>query len=405
MTRNRAHAVLFLVAALCLSAALPGVVAGQNNVTLTVTVVDGNGNTVSNVDISATWEDGGGPVNETTRSNGQALVDVPEGANVSISVHDDDYVRNTPYEIEGASTGEVEVRVAQSGSATIDVVDAQGGVGGAIVQLRHDGNLVVNQRTGSDGTLETRDIEQGDYEVTVWKQGYLRNKTDLTVDGDVNQQVRIEQDSRLLKVTVKDDHFSPPRAVADASVEVAGVGTVSTLSNGETTIQVPVNSKYDVTVTKDGYETNATSVRVKEATQNATLTIQRTDAITLEPSNGRVVVGESVRVTVTDEYGDPVPGADVAIGGESAGQTNDDGVASVSIDSAGTHNLTATSGDLEATATVEGVQAGGDEETATESETPATGTTTETSDFSGPGFTLAGALAALVATGLLLRRD
>lgn len=405
MTRNRAPIALFLVAALCLSAAVPGVVAGQNNVTLTVTVVDGNGDTVSDVDISATWEDGGGPVEETTRSNGQALVDVPEGANVTISVNDDNYVRNAPLEIEDASTREVEVRVAQSGSATIDAVDAQGGVGGAIVRLYHDGNLVVNQRAGSDGTFATRDIEQGDYEVRVWKQGYLRNTTELTVDGDVSQQVRIRQDSRLLQVTVRDDHFSPPRAVAEANVEVQGVGTVSTLSNGETTIQVPVNSKYDVTVTKDGYESNTTSIRVREGAETANLTIQRTDAIDLEPANERVVVGESVRVTVTDEYGDPVSGVDVNLDGESAGQTNDDGVASVSVESAGTHNLTATSGDLEANATVEGVQAGGDEETATESTTGDEETATDTSDFSGPGFTVVGALVAILATGLLLRRD
>lgn len=404
MTRNRAHVALFLVAALCLSAAVPGVVAGQNNVTLTVTVVDGNGDTVSNVDIAATWEDGG-PVEETTRSNGQALVDVPEGANVTISVDDDSYVRNAPLEITDASTREVEVRVAQSGSATIGVVDAQGSVGGSIVQLYHDGNLVVNERAGSDGTLATRDIEQGDYEVRVWKRGYLRNTTELTVDGDVSQQVHVRQDSRLLQVNVRDDHFSPPQTVAEANVEVQGVGTVSTLSNGETTIQVPVNSKYDVTVTKDGYESNTTSLRVREEAQTANLTIQRTDAIDLEPANRRVVVGETVRVTVTDEYGDPVSGADVNIDGESAGQTSDDGVASVPVESAGTHDLIATSGDLEANATVEGVQAGGDEETETDPATTENETTTETSDFSGPGFTLVGALVALVATGLLLRRD
>lgn len=405
MTSKRSHAILFLVAAVCLSAAFPGVVAGQNNVTLTVTVVDGNGDPVSDVDLSATWEDGGGPVNETTRSNGQALVDVPEGANVSIAVHDADYVRNAPMKVEDASTRDVEVEVAQSGSATIDVVDAQGSVGSAIVQLSSEGTLVVNKRTGSDGTLTTRDIEQGEYEVRVWKGGYLKNTTTLTVDGDVSQQVRIEQDSRLLQVNVRDDHFSPPQSVANANVKVEGVGTVSTLSNGETTIQVPVNSKYDVTVTKDGYESNTTSVQVAESAATANLSIQRTDAISLEPANQRIVVGESVRVTVTDEYGDPVSNAEVSIAGESASQTNDEGVTSVPIESAGMHNLTATSGDLEATASVEGVQVGGDEATATASATEATGTDPAPSDLAGPGFTVVGAVVALIATGLLLRRD
>lgn len=407
MTRNSAHAAVLLVAALCLSAAVPAVAAGQSNVTLTVTVVDGNGDTVSNVDIAATWKDGGGPVEETTRSNGQVLLDVPDGANVTLSVDDADYVRNEPLEIEDASTREVEVRVAESGSATIDVVDAQGAVGGSIVQMYTDGNLVVNQRTGSDGTLQTRDIEQDEYDVHVWRKGYLRNTTELTVDGDVSQEVRLEQDSRLLQVTVRDDHFSPPEPVPDVSVEVEGVGTVSTLSNGETTIQVPVNSKYDVTVTKDGYEANTTSVRVREEAETANLTIQRADAITLDVANERVVVGESVRVTVTDEYGDPVSNAEVSIEGESAGQTDDDGVTSIPVDDAGTHNLTATSGDREAMASVEGVQVGGDDATESPTGTATAAnetTTTDPSDFSGPGFSLVSAIVALVAVGLLGRR-
>jgi|AntDeeMinimDraft_4_1070355.scaffolds.fasta_scaffold00333_2 PGF-CTERM protein len=403
MIPTRVHAAVFLVAALCLSVGAPAVVAAQSNVTLTVTVVDQDGDAVSGVDISATWDDGG-PVDETTRSNGQALVDVPEGANVTLSVDDEDYVRNAPLEIQDAEAGDVEVQVAEAGSATVDVVDAQGSVGNAKVQLYQGGDRIADARTGSDGSFTTRDIEQGDYEVRVWKEGYLRNSTDLTVDGDVTHEVRVSQDSRLLQVTVSDDHFSPPQAVANASVRVGGVGTVSTLSNGEATVQVPVNARYDVTVTRDGYETNETSVRVREEAETANLTIQRTDAINLDVANQRVVSGESVRVTVTDEYGDAVSGADVAIDGDSAGQTNDDGELTLTVEGAGTHNLTATSGDLEATASVEGVGADGEEATATATATE-TATGTETSDFSGPGFTVVGALVALLAVGLLARRD
>ncbi|SFR97893.1 PGF-CTERM protein [Halomicrobium zhouii] len=403
MIPTRVHATVVLVAALCLSVGVPAVVAGQSNVTLTVTVVDQDGDTVSDVDISATWDDGG-PVNETTRSNGQALVDVPEGANVTISVHDEDYVRNTPLVIQDAETGEVDVEVAEAGSATVEVVDAQGPVGDAKVEIYDGDDRIADGRTASDGTFATRDIEQGDYEVRVLKEGYLRNATDLTVDGDVTHEVEVQQDSRLLQVTVRDDHYSPPQAVANASVRVGGRGTVTTLSNGEATVQVPVNANYDITVTRDGYETNETSVRVREEAESANLTIQRTDAISLDAANERVVAGESVRVTVTDEYGDPVSGADVAIDGESAGTTNDEGELSVTVEGAGTHNLTATSGDLEATASVEGVGADGDEATATASATE-NETGTETSDFSGPGFTVVGAVVALLAAGLLARRD
>jgi hypothetical protein len=51
MIPTRVHAAVFLVAALCLSVGAPAVVAAQSNVTLTVTVVDQDGDAVSGVDI------------------------------------------------------------------------------------------------------------------------------------------------------------------------------------------------------------------------------------------------------------------------------------------------------------------------------------------------------------------
>ena len=399
---------IFLASVLLFSTAGVGVVAGQSSVTLTVTVVDGNGDSVSDVDLTASWD--GGSTDETTRSNGQALIDVPQGANVSISVHDDDYVRNAPFRLNDASGGSVEVPVSRSGSATVDVVDAQGPVANAVVQLRTGGSLVVNKRIGDDGSVTTRDIEQGEYDVRVWKRGYLRNETTLTVDGDVAKTVRIRQGSRLLGINVTDDHYSPPRPVPNANVTVEGVvSSASTLSNGQTTVQVPVNAEYRISVTKGGYETNATTVRVGESRTTANLTIQRTPAISIEPANGRVVVGETVRVTVTDEYGDPVANAAVSVDGESAGSTNDQGVTSVPIDSAGTRHIEATSGDLTANATVEGIATGGGSTgsatEATDSTDSGGNATTGSSDFAGPGFTLVGALAAMLGVGFLLARD
>jgi len=222
MIPTRVHAAVFLVAALCLGGA-PAVVAAQSNVTLTVTVVDQDGDAVSGVDISATWDDGG-PVDETTRSNGQALVDVPEGANVTLSVDDEDYVRNAPLEIQDA---EGRRRRGPGGRGRLG--DRRRRRRPGLGREREGptyqgGDRIADARTRSDGSFTTRDIEQGDYEVRVWKEGYLRNSTDLTVDGDVTHEVRVSQDSRLLQVTVSDDHFSPPQAVANASVRVRGCG-------------------------------------------------------------------------------------------------------------------------------------------------------------------------------------
>jgi hypothetical protein len=396
-----------LLAGLIVSAGAVGAAGGQSSeqVTLTVTVVDSDGESLGNIDLMASWEanGGGGSVNETTRSNGQVLIDVPEGASVTITVQDDQYVRNEPFVVEEATGESVEVEVTETGTATIDVVDEDGAVGNAIVQMTKSGTTVANARTGADGRHATGMIEQGTYTLTVWKNGYLRNRTRVTVDGDVTREIEIERASRLVTFSVTDDHFEEPRPVGEATISVAG-NTITTLSNGEATIQLPVNNRYDVEVTKDGYETVTQSVRVRESEVSQNVSIQRTDAISLDPDQSQVVVGQSVRVTVTDEYGAVVENASVAVGGQTVGETDANGQAVVPIDSAGENEIAATSGDLSATATVEGIDPDAEEETETPTATEPP-TTTEPTSLTGPGFTGLGALVAgLLAVALLARR-
>jgi nitrate reductase NapAB chaperone NapD len=382
------------------SAALAGVAAGQNQVTLTVTVVDGDGDSVADADLTAEWN--GGDATETTRSNGQALIDVPEGADVTITVDHPQYVRNQPYEVEDASGEEVEVGVVRSGTATIEVVDDDGPLADAIVRLRQDGNIVVNSRTGSDGTLRTDAIERDTYRLTTFKEGYERNRTDLVVDGSVEQTMHVSEGSVALTVTAMDDHYDPARAVRNATVSVADIGSVRTLSGGEATISVPVNDEYEVTVDKDGYDASTTSVDVSEDPAAQNVTINRSPLVNVTAANDRVVVGESVRVTVVDEYGEAVEGATVSLDGAEVGSTDADGELDVTVESEGEHTIHAASGDasLTDTTTVEGVEPGAEETVVTTA--PPTNTTSE----GGPGFTPTTALlaiVALIAIALLVR--
>ncbi|MFB6309197.1 MAG: carboxypeptidase regulatory-like domain-containing protein [Haloarculaceae archaeon] len=390
--------------------ASPTVVAAQD-VTLTVTVVDADGDPVSDVDISVTWA-GGGPVNETTRANGQALVDVPEGVDAEITIHDDEYVRNTPYVVENATTREVDVPVARSGTATVEVVDSEGPVENAIVRMFKSGTFVVNSRTDADGQITTRPIEHGDYSTTVIKQGYLRNRTTVTVGNDTTKRIEIERGSVLVTFDVSDDHFSPARPVENATVTVGTYGSVTTLENGEATIRVPVNREYEVSVTKDGYDTATRTLDVDESATAMNVTIQRTPTTNITAVNDRVVVGETTVVTVTDEYDDPIPNATVSLDGERVGETDSEGELAVPIDSAGEHTLSASaSGNTDET-TVEGVEPGA-ETTATVTGSP-TGTPSATQPRTtgggtgalGPGFTPLAALVAVlaVALGVALRR-
>ena len=381
-------------------AAVPGAAAAQEDqTTLTVTVVDQEGDTLSNVAISATWADGdGGPVNETTRSNGQALIDVAEGSDVTLRIDDEEYVRNAPYVVEDASGQSIEVTVSRAAEATVTVSDDDGPVENARVRLQRSGQFVTTQRTGSDGTVTTPQIEEGEYRVIVTKDGYYRNTTRAEISGETDVGMNVEQGSVLLRVTVIDDHFEEPRPVRDVSVNIPTVGTLQSQSDGQVTTSVAVNTEYDLTLEKEGYDTVDQSVSVRESDREVRIPIQREPEVNLASSNQRVVVGETVRLEATDEYGEPVGNATISIDDEEVGTTDAEGVANVEVPTEGNVTYTVTSEDgLLATATVEGVSSGDIEGTAA-------GTETDDEEFDlpigedGPGFT---PVTALIAVALL----
>lgn len=388
-----------------------GTAAAQSQVTLTVTVVDQDGDPLSGIDISATWDDGaGGPVNETTRANGQVLMDVPEGANVTLQIDDDEYVRNVPYVVEDAETESIEVAVSESATATVNAVNADGQPAeNARIRLYKDGNYAVDRNAGSDGTITTQPIEEGEYSVIVTKPGFYRNLTTVSITGETTTSVQISEGSTLLQAEVVDNHFDDPRPIRDATIRVESNsgfdGTVPTLSDGTASVSVPVNDRYDVTVTKDGYETVERRVSVAEDQKSIDVDIRRTPEITLSPDNRQVVVGATARLTLTDEYDEPVANATVTRNGTEVGQTDADGEITATVPTAGNVTFTATSGDLTTTTNITAFEPGEEPTDETVTTPEQTQTETETTDGSGPGFTVALTLAALlVVTALAHRR-
>jgi len=381
------------------------------DVTLTVTVVDESGDPIDDAELSATWS-GGGPVNATTAGNGKAFIDVPEGADVTIATNHTEYVRNNEYAVADASERDVTIEMARKGKATVVVRNGTGPVPDAVARLTHDGSRVTVDRTNADGELVTGDIEQGEYTLLAYKEGYLRNETTFTVDGDVTKAIHITQDSRLVTFRVDDDHFEPPRALNNVNVTIPSVVDVTTQGTGAVTVSIPVNDEYDVTFEKDGYQSVTRTLTVSEAQTSMNASIRRTPALSAETINEQIVVNGTTVVTVTDEYGDRVANATVGLDGQSVTETGPDGVARVDITTVGNHTITATKNGLETSVVVTGVRPAPDETptaiptaTPTATATPAaTDATTTDSGDGGPGFGVAAALAALFALVAARRR-
>lgn len=377
----------------------PALAADQ--VTLTVALVDGNGDPIGDAELTASWDDGS--TTRTTASNGKAFMDVPAGADVTIEVDHEDYVRNRPVTVEDATASELEIAAAPKASATVTVVDRNGPVSDATVRFRTDGHVAATAGTGANGVAESGVVEAGEYAVAVRKPGYLRTTADVPVEGETTREITVEQGSVTVDFAVRDDHFDEPRPVSGVDVTVAGVGTVKTLDNGEAAMRLPVNTKFDVSVEKEGYASTSDSVAVGESDERLNVTVRRAPNVSVSALSERVVAGERVRLEVTDEYGAPVAGASVTLDGETAATTDASGVALVRLNEAGEHAIAATNGSLESAAVT--VAAIGDGATA-ETTTAPTETTTATTASSGassvetlgqPGFELLTALAGLVA--------
>ncbi|WP_262175149.1 carboxypeptidase regulatory-like domain-containing protein [Haloarcula laminariae] len=403
MGSTRLSIGLCLVMLVGMVGALPAAVsAQQDQVTITATVVDQDGRSVGGgVDVTASWQ--GGSVNGTTASSGQVLLDVPRGANVSIQVDDDRYVRNIPYEVSDASTQSVDVPVTDAGTATVTVRNAQNEtVEDARVLLYRGGQFVTDQRTDADGTVTTPAVEQGNYRLDIYKAGYLDNRTQITVGSQTDINRTIQQDEVLLTVEVVDDYFDPAEPL-NASVRIPSVGTLQT-TDGDAATTVPVNTKYNVDVTKDGYDQATQTVTVKQRDLTETISINRTDSLSISTQD-RVLLGNSITLEVTDEYDDPVEGATVSQDGQEVGTTDADGQLEVDTESAGSVSFTVDDGTVQEEVTVRVVDA---PEELTGTQIPdSTGTDAEptgTSGGSGPGFTPVTVAAALALLSLVAAR-
>lgn len=362
MTPSRSLVVLIGVV-VCLSAAGPvGSAAAQEVVTLTVTIETPDGDPVPNAELTATWEDGSSQA--TTVSNGKAFMDVRRGADVEIQVEHPDFIRNQIYTLDDAEAAAVTIRVYPKATARFRVVDAEGPVPRAVVTFRKGGRLVTREATDANGIVDVGPIEAGDYAVSVRKSRYLTTTAEIDIEDEVVRDIQIEQGTVPLTVNVTDDYFSPPRPLADVSVQVADVGTVQTQPNGIQQISVPVNVRLEVRIEKEGYTTVGQTVNVAEAPLRLRVNLRRTPSLSVEVFSDRVVVGERLLVEVTDEYGDPVANATVLVDGVAEATTGPNGQASFQFNSPGEHEVVVEKGELtSASSTVTGVSSSG--ETAT----------------------------------------
>ncbi|TKR28052.1 carboxypeptidase-like regulatory domain-containing protein [Natronomonas salsuginis] len=340
--------VVVILVALVLCVGWSASAAANDEVSLTVSVVNQSGAGVGDATVIATWD--GGEATGTTASNGKVFIDVPNGADVELDVDDDRYVRNRRLSISDADEREIELPVVPQGTATVTVTDSDGQpLSDATVRLRQDDETVASGETDGNRAFRTDAIERGEYRLSAVKPGFFRNETDLTVGLETEATVALQRGRVTLDIEVVDDHFEPPRTLTEVRVRIGADNfdaNVST-SDGTASLNVPANTRYRIVATKDGYESTPNVQTVREASASVIVAAQRIHELTVTTSNDRVIVGETTRIEVTNAYGEPVQGARVRIDGEGVGETDDRGEMTIEIETVDERTIDATDGQVD----------------------------------------------------------
>lgn len=412
MFRKGVATALVVLMMLCIGVLVAGGALATDQTTLTISVTDQNGNAIGGAEVTAEWDDG--DASAVTASNGQALIDVPADADVSVHVEHDTYVQNVAKAVDDPS-GSVTIQMALPGTAEITVLDqdSQDPVEDVDLRIEHtsvgehdDGALVDVITTGPNGIAEISGIEQREYAVDTSKPGYLVVDTEIQLDSSsISETIEIESSRVDIEFRVRDNHFSPPQPLADAQIQVDGSSAGTTTSDGTQVTRLDVNDNYEISISKDGYDSITETTRIGEESETIDFSIRRTPEINLDPLQTAVVVGQPTQVTITDAYGDPVDQAAVTLNGESVGATDPQGMLRFDITQGGENTIEAESRGLRDSVTIQAYDPDAPAETDGSAD-DAGGEESDDGDTDsfGPGFGVGAAIAAIAGLAVAMKR-
>ncbi len=321
-----------------------GTVAAQSDdrVVLEVELTKSDDGSLGNATVTAQWDNN--EASTTSLVDGVARMEVPRDEDLTIQITHEEYIRNHPIEAEDYEGDRIETTLYPKAEATIEVVDSEGALQNATVRMwkRSANRLAANGMTGTDGTFETPVIEAGSYNVEVTRPGYTSVRTELQVDNETTETILLTSDSADVDVRTRDAVLNESIGV-DVRVTSGGetIRTAQTSADrGILTLSLPVNTDYTISFSKDGYESVNRSLDLEEDDRELTTNMTRIPELVVSPDNDNIVVNETLRVTVTDEYERPIANATVSLGDETV-ETDEDGEAVLNATTAGQFNLTA----------------------------------------------------------------
>ncbi|MEA1994017.1 MAG: carboxypeptidase regulatory-like domain-containing protein [Euryarchaeota archaeon] len=209
---------------------------------------------------------------------------------------------------------------------------------GASVKLYTQSDELVGEVTSANKGFTLGDVPPGSYYVKIELQGY---KTFISSVFSVKPQERynletlqIETQKGSLTVVVQDGDGNKLNAAVrvlrgDELIEE------KTAENGEVTFQL-IGGSYTVEASLEGYEKGTGTVDVfggKTVSKNVVLTAESTTTTPPPPETG------GLKVTVTDDEGNPVPNVNIFVDNEMKGETDENGTVTMEDIPVGEHQI------------------------------------------------------------------
>lgn len=157
------------------------------------------------------------------------------------------------------------------GNIAVNVTDGDSAVAGATVTLTDADSQTTSETTDENGAVLFEDIDNGNYTVSISKEGYATETTSVVVAGEditVNATLTAIGD---LTITVKDSEDTPS-AIEGATVTI-GETVKTTDASGECTFTNMSYDDYSAEVSATGYITKTESIAFRSNHKSFTVTL------------------------------------------------------------------------------------------------------------------------------------
>ena len=267
-------------------------------------VVDENGNALTNASI--TLSDGS---TYETNSEGKVIITDKEVGSYSATLTKDGYLsKNISFSVEKNATTKITATLEKeitTGTLEIVVKDADGNVLANATVVVDDRTLITDE----NGKVIFTELEAGDYQVDIFKDGYIDKTTQVPITAKATTTLTVTMEKEIttgiVNVVAKD---ADGNVVENAKVEVSDGKTTQTLytdATGCVSIELEAGD-YTITISKDDYEPIIAQIPVEADnvyTINATLT--------------KEITAGNLEITVVDEDNNALENATVIIDGQS----------------------------------------------------------------------------------------